>query len=125
MNKQAALLLVSHVEGIAEGLKELLIQVATDVTIITAGGLDDGSVGTSFDRISAAITDCESNTIWCFYDLGSAKMNLEIAAETTDKEVMILDAAFVEGAYTAASLLQAEVKLDEIMQQLSPLMVKN
>lgn len=125
MSKQVDLLLVSHVASVADGLKELLDQVASDVLIITAGGLEDGSIGTSFDRISEALDTCELDTVWCFYDLGSAKMNLEMAAETSEKSVIIVDAAFIEGAYTAASLLQADVNLDEIKEQLSPLLIKD
>ena len=39
--------LVSHVSDIANGLPKLLKQVAKDVPITTAGGTDDGRIGTS------------------------------------------------------------------------------
>ena len=52
-------------------------------------------------------------------------MNLEMAMEDTDKEVILYDASFVEGAYVAASLLQAEVELEVIEEQLNPLIVKD
>ena len=117
--------LVSHVPDIAEGLPKLLNQVAKDVPITTAGGTNDGDIGTSMEKIMNAFDDNEADEILAFYDLGSAKMNLEMAMEMTDKTVHLYDAAFVEGAYTAASLIQAGVGLDEIESQLKPLKIKD
>lgn len=124
MSKDTGVLLVSHVSEVAEGLKKLLSQVAADVTIVAAGGTEDGEVGTSFDKISAALEGFEESTILAFYDLGSAKMNLEMAMETSDKEVTLYDTAFIESAYTAASLLQADVPVEDINKQLEELKVK-
>ncbi len=39
--------LVSHTKEIPEGLKRLIGEVAKDVPITTAGGLEDGGIGTS------------------------------------------------------------------------------
>lgn len=124
MGKEIGILLVSHVEEVAQGLTKLLSQVAADVTIIPAGGTEDGEVGTSFDKISAAVEEFAENNIIAFYDLGSAKMNLEMAIETTDKEITLYDTAFVESAYTAASLLQVDVPIEDIDKQLAELKVK-
>lgn len=124
MTKSTGILLVSHVKEIAEGLTKLLDQIAGDVTIKTAGGTEDGDVGTSFDLISETLESFEEEYVLCFYDLGSAKMNLEMAIEATDKDVEIMKAALIEGAYTAASLLQADVKPEEINRQLTKLNIK-
>lgn len=124
MSKKYGILLISHVEEITIGLVKLLDQVAGDVTIKTAGGADDGDIGTSFDKINSTINTFEEETILAFYDLGSAKMNLEMAMEGSDKEVILFETAFVEGAYVAASLLQTDVDLDTIKEQLDPLIVK-
>lgn len=124
MSKSYGVLLVSHVESVASGLKQLLDQVASDVTIKTAGGTEDGDVGTSFDLISETLESFEENHVLCFYDLGSAKMNLDMATEMTEKNVEILNTAFIEGAYTTASLLQADVPLDNIKEQISKLVIK-
>lgn len=124
MSKEIGVLLVSHVAEIADGLKMLLSQVAGDVTIKTAGGTENGDVGTNFDKISVALEDFEEPTILAFYDLGSAKMNLEMAMETSDKAVTLYDTAFIESAYTAASLLQADVPIEDIDKQLDELKVK-
>ena len=124
MANKPGILLVSHVSDIADGLATLLGQVAGDVTIIAAGGTEDGKVGTSFDKISAAVEEFEEDTILAFYDLGSAKMNLEMAIETTDKNITLYDTAFIESAYTAASLLQVDVPVEDIDKQLAELKVK-
>lgn len=124
MANKPGILLVSHVSDIADGLATLLGQVAGDVTIKAAGGTEDGEVGTSFDKISAAVEEFEESTILAFYDLGSAKMNLEMAIETTDKNITLYDTAFIESAYTAASLLQVDVPIEDIDKQLAELKVK-
>lgn len=116
--------LVSHVSDIAEGLPKLLKQVAKDVPITTAGGTNDGDIGTSMEKIMTAFSENDADEILAFYDLGSAKMNLEMAMEMSDKKVHLYNAAFIEGAYTAASLIQAGVSLDDIEKQLKPLIMK-
>lgn len=117
--------LVSHVSEMAEGLPKLLSQVAGDVSITTAGGTNDGDIGTSMEKIMNAFDENKADEILAFYDLGSAKMNLEMAMEMSDKKVHLYDTAFVEGAYTAASLIQAGVSLEDIEKQLKPLVIKD
>lgn len=124
MSKAYGILLVSHVEEVASGLLRLLDQVAEEVTIKAAGGTEEGEVGTSFDKISETLEAFEEDHILCFYDLGSAKMNLEMAMEMTEKNVELFDTAFIESAYTAASLIQADVDLDTIKTQLEELKIK-
>ncbi|GAW62969.1 hypothetical protein FC65_GL001272 [Ligilactobacillus acidipiscis DSM 15836] len=116
--------IVSHVPEIAEGLPKLLKQVAADVPLTFAGGTDDGDIGTSMEKISQAFTDNSADEILAFYDLGSAKMNLEMAQEMSDKTIHLYDTALIESAYTAASLLQADVPLNDIEEQLKPLKIK-
>lgn len=117
--------LVSHVPEIAEGLPQLLNQVAKDVPITKAGGTNDNDIGTSMEKIMQAFADNQADEILAFYDLGSAKMNLEMAIEMSDKKVHLYDTAFLEGAYTAASLIQAGVNLEDIEKQLKPLTIKD
>lgn len=117
--------LVSHVPEIAEGLPQLLNQVAKDVPITKAGGTNDNDIGTNMEKIMQAFADNQADEILAFYDLGSAKMNLEMAIEMSDKKVHLYDTAFLEGAYTAASLIQAGVNLEDIEKQLKPLTIKD
>lgn len=122
--KPVGIVIVSHIPEIAAGLATLLKEAAKDVFITYAGGTDDGGVGTSFDKINAAIAENEADDLFAFYDLGSAKMNLEMAMEMSDKYIRLMDTAFVESAYTAAALIQADAELEEILKQLEPLKVK-
>jgi len=124
MSKEYGILLISHVDEITQGLVQLLEQVAGDVTIKTAGGAEEGAIGTSFDKINEALAAFEEESVLAFYDLGSAKMNLEMAMEDSDKEVILFETAFIEGSYVAASLLQTDSDLDTIKEQLDPLIVK-
>lgn len=116
--------LVSHVPEIAKGLNQLIKQVAKDVPITFAGGTNDQDIGTSMDKILQAFSDNQASEILAFYDLGSAKMNLELAQEMTSKKIHVYDVSFIEGAYTAAALVEAGVNLSEIEQQLEPLKIK-
>ncbi|MEZ0118814.1 UNVERIFIED_ORG: PTS hybrid protein [Heyndrickxia coagulans] len=122
--KPVGIVIVSHIPEIAAGLATLLKEAAKDVSITYAGGTDDGEVGTSFDKINAAIAENKADDVFAFYDLGSAKMNLEMAMEMSDKYIRLMDTAFVESAYTAAALIQADAELEEILKQLEPLKVK-
>ncbi|HEY8589443.1 MAG TPA: dihydroxyacetone kinase phosphoryl donor subunit DhaM [Naasia sp.] len=101
------LVLVSHSAKIAEGLAELAAQMAPSVALIAAGGTDDGGIGTSFDRVAAAIGEANSGdgaVILC--DLGSAVLTAETALEFLDEDararVLLVDAPLVEGAVAAA-----------------------
>lgn len=116
--------IVSHVPEIAVGIEKLIKQVAKDVPLTLAGGTNDNDIGTSMDKIIKAFNENQADEILAFYDLGSAKMNLDMAVEFSDKKVHLYNTALIEGAYTAASLLQANVPLNEIEKQLKPLVVK-
>lgn len=116
--------LVSHSPKIVAGLSDLLSQVAKDVSITIAGGTEQNDIGTSMDKIMTAFEENKADEILSFYDLGSAKMNLEMAQEFASKKVHLYDVAFIEGAYTAATLLQAGVDLSTIEAQLAPLKIK-
>ena len=124
VSKKYGVLLVSHVAEIAEGLAKLISEVAKDVTVKSAGGTPEGGIGTSFDRIEETLSSFEEETILAFYDLGSAKMNLELAIETSDKTVTLYDTALIESAYTAAALLQAEAPIEAIEEHLNTLKIK-
>lgn len=118
------IVVVSHVPQIAAGVGQLLAQIKKDVPVTTAGGTDDNQVGTSMEKIQAAFAANPATELLAFYDLGSAKMNLEMAMEFSDKPVHLYDVALVEGAYTATTLAAADVTLDAIEAQLAPLKIK-
>ncbi|KRK71051.1 dihydroxyacetone kinase phosphoryl donor subunit DhaM [Lacticaseibacillus nasuensis] len=118
------IVVVSHVPEVAQGITRLIKQVAANTPLTYAGGTDDNDIGTSMAKISQAFEDNSADELLAFYDLGSAKMNLEMAIEMTDKKVHLYDVALIEGAYTAASLVEAGVDLAAVEAQLAPLKIK-
>jgi dihydroxyacetone kinase phosphotransfer subunit len=101
------LILVSHSRELAQGLAAVAGQMAPSVTIAAAGGLEDGSIGTSFELITAAIDEADSGDgAVLLYDLGSGYLTAETAVEFLEPEraerVVIVDAPFVLGAVSAA-----------------------
>lgn len=118
------IIIVSHVPSIAEGITDLLKQIASDVPITFAGGTDDDDIGSSFEKISQAVADNEADELFAFYDLGSAKMTLEMVIDMSDQTIHLIDSALVEGAYTAATLIEGNSSKDAIMEQLEPLIIK-
>lgn len=113
------IVIVSHSANIAQGIYDLIQEVAKDVSITYVGGTEEGGIGTSFETASQAMESNSAERLLAFYDLGSAKMNLEMAIEFTTKEVEVFDVPVVEGTYTAAALLQAGVDLDTVKAQLA------
>ncbi|MFU0789899.1 dihydroxyacetone kinase phosphoryl donor subunit DhaM [Virgibacillus proomii] len=98
------IVLISHSAKIAEGTKELIRQVMKDIPLETAGGTDENEIGTSIEKISAAIDQANQGMgVLLFYDLGSAKMNAEMAIELAERDdVKLVEAPIVEGSYVAA-----------------------
>ncbi len=102
------LVIVSHSSRLAEGVAELAGQMAQGkVDIAAAGGTSEGELGTSVDKIIAALRQVDSpDGILVLLDLGSAVMATEMAveafAETSPHPVTISPAPLVEGAVIAA-----------------------
>jgi PTS hybrid protein len=104
------IVLVSHSAKLAEGLAELAAQMAPDVTILPAGGLSDGSIGTDYDEVVAATQRADSGDgVVLLYDLGSAQMTAELAVESLadPSAAVVADGPLVEGAIAAAVAAQS------------------
>ncbi|MEQ0561867.1 dihydroxyacetone kinase phosphoryl donor subunit DhaM [Amycolatopsis sp. NEAU-NG30] len=104
------IVLVSHSAKLAEGLAELAAQMAPDVRIVPAGGLEDGSIGTDYDEVVAATQRADSGDgVVLLYDLGSAQMTAELAVESLadPSAAVVADGPLVEGAIAAAVAAQA------------------
>lgn len=115
----SAILLVSHSRDIAEGTRQLLKQMAGDVDVYAVGGVEDGKeIGTSFDAVQEQINNIDED-LMCFYDLGSAEMNLDMALEMYDGnyERVKVAAPIVEGSFTAAVKLSTGASLDEALEE--------
>ncbi|CDQ38880.1 MULTISPECIES: dihydroxyacetone kinase phosphoryl donor subunit DhaM [Virgibacillus] len=115
------IVLISHSSHIAEGTKELIRQVMKEVPIETAGGTDEGEIGTSIEKINAAIEQAnQGEGVLLFYDIGSAKMNAEMAIEITGRDdLKLIEAPIVEGSYVAAVEAGMEKNLDEVYQSVT------
>ncbi|WP_207456990.1 dihydroxyacetone kinase phosphoryl donor subunit DhaM [Desertivibrio insolitus] len=114
------LVLVSHSAKIAEGLVDLAGQMAGDVRLVAAGGTDEGGIGTSFDRVTAALAEADSGDgVVVLCDLGSAILTTETALDFLDDEqrdrVRIADAPLVEGAVAAAVTAATGEGLDAVL----------
>ena len=118
MANKVGIIIASHSKDIAKGTAEFISQVASNVPITFAGGTDDDRIGTSFERIKDAIDENEGELLLGFYDLGSSKMNLEMAAEMSEKDVILQKVPIVEGAYTAGALLHAGLPFEAVLEQL-------
>lgn len=97
------LILVSHSEKLAEGLKDLLAEMAPSVEVVSAAGLEGGKIGTDVQRIEQACSQVSGDAL-ILTDIGSATMNAELALEmyTGKHEIQYVDAPLVEGAFLAA-----------------------
>ncbi|MBB5852431.1 dihydroxyacetone kinase phosphoryl donor subunit DhaM [Amycolatopsis umgeniensis] len=103
------IVLVSHSAKLAEGLAELAAQMAPDVTIVAAGGLSEGGIGTDYDEVVAATQRADSGAgVVLLYDLGSAQMTADLAVESLadPSAAVVVDAPLVEGAIAAAVAAQ-------------------
>lgn len=90
--------IVSHSETLAKGVVELTKMMADDVPIQAAGGLDDGSFGTSFEKISNAIEEVYSDDgVIVLMDMGSAVMTTEMVLELMpERKIVMADCPLVE-----------------------------
>lgn len=100
-------MIVSHSDKIAVGIGELAGQMAPTTRVLAAGGLDDGAIGTSFEKITRAIAEADDGAgVVLLCDLGSAILTAETALDFLDDDqrerVVIADAPIVEGAVAAA-----------------------
>lgn len=111
------LVIVSHSEKLAAGVVELAAQMAPDVVLVAAGGMDDGGIGTSLEKVMTAmgLADTGAGAV-VLTDLGSAVMTAESALEFlgSPETVLLADAPLVEGAIAAAVSAQSGASADGV-----------
>lgn len=114
------IVIVSHSAKVAEGIYDLVMQMASENDhIIPAGGLEDGSIGTDAFKIQAAIESANTGDgVAVLADLGSGIMSAEMAIEMLDEDikVRIADAPVLEGAVSAAVTSTSGASLDEVIE---------
>ncbi|CCH34554.1 dihydroxyacetone kinase phosphoryl donor subunit DhaM [Actinosynnema sp. NPDC047251] len=109
------LVVVSHSRTLADGVVELAGQMAPDVRLVASGGDGSGGLGTDFVAVSEAIAAADSGGgVVVLYDLGSARMVADMAAEEAVGDVLVVDAPLVEGAVAAAVAAQGGADLPTV-----------
>ncbi|MGN1049198.1 MAG: dihydroxyacetone kinase phosphoryl donor subunit DhaM [Selenomonadaceae bacterium] len=113
------IVVVSHSQRLAEGAVELAKMMAHEAKIAPAGGLEDGSAGTSFEKISAAVEEVYSDDgVAILMDMGSAVMTAEMVIEAMDdKKIIMLDGPVVEGAIVASLEAMMGTPLEELQSK--------
>jgi len=103
------IVIVSHSPDVAKGAADMVRQmVGSEVPLGFCGGNPDGGLGTSVERILAAIDAAWSDDgVAILVDLGGAETNSEMAIEMLPEErqgkIVICNAPVVEGAVMAAT----------------------
>jgi PTS hybrid protein len=116
------LVIVSHSQQLADGVREVAAQMAgNEVIIRAAGGAADGSLGTNAEAIARAITEADrGDGVLVLMDLGSAVLSAETALEMLDQDVerkvRLSNAPLVEGAVVAAVEASIGRTLDEVAE---------
>lgn len=115
------IVIVSHSQKLAEGVVELAKMMASEAPIAAAGGLDDGNLGTSYEKISAAIESVYSaDGVAVLMDMGSAVMTTEMVLEDLERDnVKMLDCPLVEGAVLAAVESVGGISLDVLSERIA------
>ena len=99
------IVLVSHSAELAAGAAYLAAQVSGGtVTIIAAGGTDEGDLGTSAAKVADGLLRADQGAgVVVLPDLGSAVLTVKAVLEDHAEAatVLLADAPFVEGAVAA------------------------
>lgn len=114
------IVVVSHSHKLAEGAVELARMMAKDANIAAAGGLEDGSTGTSYEKIMEAVEEVYSpeDGAAVLIDMGSAVMTTEMVIEDLGYDnVIMLDGPVVEGAVVAALEASLGTSLDKLQSK--------
>jgi PTS hybrid protein len=103
---KVGIVLVSHSAALAEGTAELAGQIGGGTVIIaTAGGTDDGRIGTSIAKVERALRLADGGVgVVILPDLGSSVLTVRaLLSEPGDlpEPIAVADAPFVEGAVAA------------------------
>jgi len=99
------IVLVSHSAELAAGAAHLAGQVSGGtVTIVAAGGTDDGGLGTSAAKVERGLSQADQGAgVVVLPDLGSAVLTVKAVLEDYGSagSVLLADGPFVEGAVAA------------------------
>ena len=118
------IVIVSHSNTLAEGVRELAAEMAgPEVKLELAGGLaEEGALGTDAVRVMEAIGRADSGDgVLVLMDLGSAVLSAETALDFLTPEqresVLLCEAPLVEGAVAAAVAARLGEPLAEVAKE--------
>jgi dihydroxyacetone kinase phosphotransfer subunit len=129
MSDKVGIVIVSHSPDVAKGAADMVRQmVGNDVPLGFCGGNPDGGLGTSVEKILAAIDQAWSEAgVAILVDLGGAETNSEMAIEMQASDragrIVVCNAPIVEGAVVAATEASGGATLAEVKrtaEELSP-----
>ena len=114
------IVIVSHSQKLSEGVVEVAQMMSPNVPIMAAGGLEDGTLGTSYEKIKNAVESIYSDEgVIVLADMGSAFMTAEMVLEDIAADnVKLIDCPLVEGAVVAAVESTSGRTLNEIINKL-------
>ena len=129
MSTKVGIVIVSHSPDVARGTADMVRQmVGNEIPLSFCGGNPEGGLGTSVEKIMAAIDAAWSDKgVAILVDLGGAETNSEMAIEMLPAEkqakVVICNAPIVEGAVMAATESWGGASLQDVKrtaEELSP-----
>ncbi|MBB4932613.1 dihydroxyacetone kinase phosphotransfer subunit [Lipingzhangella halophila] len=112
------IVLVSHSDRLATGLRDLIRELIGDkAPVAVAGGTDDGGMGTSYDLVVSAIGAADQGAgVVVLPDIGSSVLTMRTVEEDHPRDdVVLVDAPFVEGAVSAAVIAASGADLATVV----------
>lgn len=120
MRTSVGIVLVSHSPQLGAGVRELAEQLGGGaVAVAVAAGTENGSTGTSYELIEAAVREADGGAgVVVLPDLGSAVLTARTVLADLDRpdQVVLVDAPFVEGAVAAVVTASTGAALAEVAQ---------
>jgi dihydroxyacetone kinase-like protein len=125
ITKLVNILLVSHSANLAKSVHEFVSEMKNgDFQFVQLGGIENGKhFGSDPNVIKSTIVDLiHSSELLIIYDMGSSKMNTEMAFNMLDEKqkqrVQICNCAFLEGTLTAvvSNQTKSAIELKELVE---------
>lgn len=124
------IILVSHSRKITDGLKEMIEEMTGQhefIHIISAGGTEDGRIGTDPLLIKDIIeSHADADSIYLFADLGSAIISINTVMDMIEDEILkkkcvYVDGPLVEGAFVGSVQCLVDPSPEAVLHEVSQL----
>lgn len=124
------IILVSHSRKITDGLKEMIEEMTGQhefIHIISAGGTEDGRIGTDPLLIKDIIeSNADADSIYLFADLGSAIISINTVMDMIEDEILkkkcvYVDGPLVEGAFVGSVQCLVDPSPEAVLHEVSQL----